>query len=157
MNEFTEDMKKKLFKSLGDETAEEFGLRTECKQIIAIRRDLKMSPGKLGAQCAHASIAFISNSFRDAIQNAKDGTLTGWFSPPEHSWLQGRFTKIVVFVDSEEELMKLHEDALEAGLNAHLIRDAGLSEFGEPTNTCVGIGPDWVENLDPITGHLPTR
>ena len=39
--------------------------------------------------------------------------------------------------------------------NVKLITDAGLTEFnGVPTKTCLALGPDYPENIDPITGNL---
>jgi len=35
------------------------------RQIIIARKDLNMSPGKLAAQVAHASWAFLSNQIRN--------------------------------------------------------------------------------------------
>ena len=41
------------------------------------------------------------------------------------------------------------------GLEVHLIEDSGLTEFhGQVTPTCVAIGPDYSEKIDPITGNL---
>jgi peptidyl-tRNA hydrolase len=37
---------------------------------------------------------------------------------------------------------------------AALIRDAGITEFKEPTITCAAFGPWWSDELDDITGHL---
>ena len=56
---------------------------------------------------------------------------------------------------SEAELLAVYEKALEAGLAAHLITDRGLTEFGGiPTRTCLGIGPDYDDLIDPVTGDL---
>jgi PTH2 family peptidyl-tRNA hydrolase len=58
-------------------------------------------------------------------------------------------------VDSEEELMEIHDKAVAAGLEVHLITDSGRTEFhGEPTRTCLAIGPDEADRIDDITGHL---
>jgi PTH2 family peptidyl-tRNA hydrolase len=58
-------------------------------------------------------------------------------------------------VDSEEELMQIHDKAVEAGLEVHLITDSGRTEFhGQPTRTCLAIGPDEADKIDAITGHL---
>lgn len=35
------------------------------RQLIIARKDLQMSPGKLAAQCCHASIAFLTSRLRD--------------------------------------------------------------------------------------------
>ena len=51
--------------------------------------------------------------------------------------------------------MEIHDKALEAGLEVHLITDRGKTEFhGEPTNTCLAIGPDEADKIDEITGDL---
>jgi PTH2 family peptidyl-tRNA hydrolase len=58
-------------------------------------------------------------------------------------------------VNSEEELMTIYEKATSAGLEVHLITDSGKTEFhGQPTRTCLAIGPDFAAKIDPITGHL---
>ena len=51
--------------------------------------------------------------------------------------------------------MEIHDKSLEAGLEVHLITDSGKTEFhGEPTQTCLAIGPDDSEKIDAITGRL---
>jgi len=36
-----------------------------------------------------------------------------------------------------------------------LITDSGKTEFhGQPTRTCLAIGPDVADKIDPITGQL---
>lgn len=124
----------------------------EPKQVIIIRKDLNMRKGKSAAQAAHASMGAILN-YASPIY---DGDIKiNVEKPAVREWLLGRFTKVTVSVDSEEELLAIYNLALRDGLNAKLIQDAGLTEFGGiPTYTCVCIGPDYPENIDPITGHL---
>jgi PTH2 family peptidyl-tRNA hydrolase len=51
--------------------------------------------------------------------------------------------------------MTIYNDAIGSGVNAKLIVDAGLTEFGGiPTVTCIAIGPDYPEKIDPITKNL---
>lgn len=110
------------------------------KQIIVMRKDLKMPRGKEIAQGAHASMK---------------ATLLHMNDPRVKEWLNGMFTKIAVGVNSEEELLAVYNSAREAGIIAELITDSGLTVFnGVPTNTCIAIGPDTHENLQPITGNL---
>ncbi len=74
----------------------------------------------------------------------------------QRAWLSGAFAKVCCRVDSEEELMQIHDKAVEAGLEVHLITDSGRTEFhGQPTRTCLAIGPDEADKIDAITGHLP--
>ena len=70
-------------------------------------------------------------------------------------WIDGRFTKIVVSCDSEQELDELYKQAKEKGLPCSMIVDAGLTEFnGVPTKTCIAIGPANPDDIDEITKHL---
>lgn len=124
---------------------------SETKQIIVARGDLNYgSRGKFAAQVAHASIAFLTNR----LYFDPDWYSEGSFTEAECDWINGIFKKIVLRVDSEQELLDIHEEAQDANLSSFLITDRGLTVFGEPTNTCVGIGPDWSELIDPVCGHL---
>lgn len=117
------------------------------KQVIVIRKDLKMRRGKEIAQGAHASCAFITNRLR------KNGQVD--FSKAEAAWVEGSFAKVCLQVSSEEELLAVFNKAKEAGLVVHLITDSGKTEFGGvPTKTCLAIGPDWPSKIDPVTGDL---
>jgi len=120
------------------------------KQVICVRDDLKMRRGKQIAQRSHASMSFICCRLQE-----KGSVSMNDFTEVEQTWLTGAFSKVCCRVDSEEELMEIHDKALEAGLEVHLITDSGKTEFhGEPTNTCLAIGPDDAEKIDAITGDL---
>lgn len=120
------------------------------KQVIVMRHDLKMRRGKQIAQGAHASMSFLSRR----LQEQKLISLND-FSEVEQIWLHGAFAKVCCRVNSEEELMAIHDQAIEADLEVHLIIDSGKTEFhGQPTRTCLAIGPDDAERIDAITGSL---
>jgi peptidyl-tRNA hydrolase, PTH2 family len=122
------------------------------KQVIVIRKDLKMRRGKECAQAAHASMAFITRRLRFPHGGPEARAV---FSPPEVTWLTTRFRKVTLQVDSEAELLSVFERAEAAGLVVHLITDAGLTEFGgEPTRTSLAIGPDYDSKIDAVTGDL---
>lgn len=123
---------------------------TQYKQVIVMRHDLGMRRGKQIAQGAHAAMAFLTDRLRG------QGSLRlSDFTEAQQAWLTESFAKVCVRVDSEEELLSIHEAALEAGLEVHLITDAGRTEFhGQPTKTCLAVGPDEVSRIDAITGHL---
>ena len=107
-----------------------------------------MRKGKMVAQGAHAWMRAILNGAR------REGDVL--CIPLDEPWLCGRFKKICVSVDSESELLKLHQQALDAGLITALIRDAGLTEFGGvPTYTALAIGPDEDAKIDELTKNLP--
>lgn len=121
----------------------EIGMKSQRKQVIVLRKDLGMRKGKMVAQGAHASLGAV-------LHGGKLKT-----DPDTTAWIEGRFTKICVSVDSEEELLEIYKQAGLAKLNRSLITDAGLTEFdGVPTKTAVAVGPNKPEAVDKITGHL---
>jgi len=135
-------------------------ITNDTKQVIVIRKDLKMRKGKMVAQGAHASMkAVIDEGEFDKMDwggGDTDPQLIITLSEDMNAWLIGLFTKICVSVDSEEELLTIYEQAKEAGLHCSLIQDAGLTEFdGVPTYTAVAVGPASREDCDKITGNLP--
>jgi PTH2 family peptidyl-tRNA hydrolase len=128
------------------------------KQVIVVRKDLKMRKGKIGAQCAHAAMAVVMNEMdKEALAGEKElwGLILD-IDEPLYYWLNGIFTKVVVSCNSEEELLELYEQAKDRELLCSLIQDAGNTEFnGVPTYTCIAIGPDEGAIIDEITGDLP--
>ncbi len=127
------------------------------KQIIVVRRDLMnrqtyaMTPGKLAAQVAHASMAPILDQMHVA-DRARYLDLEEF--PYTRDWLSGPFRKIVLGVKSEEALMNKYNELKEAGLRVALITDAGYTVFEEPTVTCFGVEPLPASIIDPHTKRL---
>ena len=122
----------------------------EAKQVIIVRKDLKMSPGKLAAQSSHASLGALFS----IAQHTEDNCTIHYDSSAVREWITGRFTKVVVYVKSEEALVNVYNKALAAGLPCALIEDAGFTEFSEPTKTCVGIGPAYPDDFIGVTNKL---
>jgi peptidyl-tRNA hydrolase, PTH2 family len=126
----------------------------DVKQVIVIRRDLKMRRGKEIAQGAHASSAWLAFMVAENI-DAVTGSATVTIDANARVWITTSFRKITLQVQSEEELLELHKQALGRGLRSHLITDSGRTEFGGvPTVTALAIGPDLATHIDEITGHL---
>ncbi|MCG8416702.1 MAG: aminoacyl-tRNA hydrolase [Proteobacteria bacterium] len=122
------------------------------KQVIVMRKDLNMRRGKMIAQGAHASLKVLLDRQREATETSISIDL----NPAMAAWLGGPFTKVCVYVRSEQELDDIYTRAGEAGLVRAMIVDSGRTEFGGvPTKTCCAIGPGWVEEVDAITGELP--
>jgi PTH2 family peptidyl-tRNA hydrolase len=108
------------------------------KLVIVVREDLKVSPGKLAAQVAHAAVECVLQSDRELI----------------NLWRKEGAKKVVLKVPSLCELLEIYKQAKDLGLTSVLIRDAGLTEVEPGTITCVGIGPDLEEKIDKVTGNL---
>ena len=124
------------------------------KQVIVIRRDLQMRRGKEVAQGAHASMEWLRERILPHLTpaGAVDQIM---FSEAERVWLEGSLRKVTVKVGSEGELMAVYDKAVEAGVLVHLITDRGVTEFGGlPTRTCLAVGPDYDDLVDPVTGDL---
>ena len=127
----------------------------DVKQVIVIRRDLKMRRGKEIAQGAHASSAWIVSMLADAVDRTS-GAVTVTIDPVGLVWMTSSWRKVTLQVTTEDELVGLHEAALERGLRSHLIHDSGRTEFGGvPTITALAIGPDRSAIIDEVTGNLP--
>lgn len=113
-----------------------------------------MPHGKLAAQVAHASMgAFFKVP---GVELKEDGM---YIPLPNGSaqdkWISERFTKIVLYVKSDEKLQEVYQKAIDKGLPASLITDAGFTVFnGKPTRTCVGIGPAFPEDFIGVTDKL---
>ncbi len=110
----------------------------EYKQCIVIRADLKLTKGKIAVQAAHASILGYELASRRDRERWKG---------------QGQ-KKVVLKVNSLEELKELREKAEMLGLPCAVVEDAGLTEVPPGTVTALGIGPASAEAVDRVTGHL---
>ncbi len=110
------------------------------KQMIVIRRDLKMRRGKEIAQGAHASL----NSYLVAEANAGRMVMDHWFRTGQ--------TKITLKVDNEETLVRMAAKAGSIGLPFYLVADEGRTEFrGVRTLTALAIGPYLSDVIDEVT------
>lgn len=106
-----------------------------------LRVDIKMGKGKLAAQAAHASLA--------AAELAMSGRRE-WYE----RWKEEGQRKIVLRVNSLDELISLHQKAQELGVPSSIIQDKGLTQIKPGTITCIGIGPAPDELIDRLTGNL---
>ncbi len=114
--------------------------KTDYKQVILVRDDLKLPKGKMAAQVAHASVEAVLKSDKDAVGR----------------WRAEGMKKIVLKVENEKEMLRYNQQAKDAGLVTCVITDAGHTVVEPGTRTCCGIGPDKAEDIDAITGNLST-
>lgn len=148
-----------------------------------LKGDKAIRKGKFAGQVAHASVGALmecawKNKFHSADPDAKDKMINEWrfvFADTDNSplniWLNGIFTKIVVGIDettiiennkevkltADENLVRLFNNIKQKNpsIPVKLITDCGNTEFhGVPTNTCIGIGPWWSDEIDMFTSDL---
>jgi len=117
------------------------------KMVIVVRTDLKLRRGKEAAQCAHAAMAWAKTHELSALKDWECLKV----------WALGLEKKIVVGVDSLEELETLVLEAENRQIDCYVVEDAGLTEIPSGTKTCCAFGPDLPERLDPFLGHLKLR
>ena len=131
------------------------------RQVIIARKDLNMSPGKLAAQVAHASWAFLSNGIREKTASTYLDPLTNKYlykleidKDMAEGWFCGIFTKTICEAKNKNQLLKAKEIAEELGMvegnDFFLINDACNTELTPEevdengvgrTLTCIGFKP----------------
>ena len=134
------------------------------KQIIIVRKDLNMSPGKLAVQVAHASGMFMVSQIR---RGYFIGTGVKYLASVVtvskncyNEWIQGSFTKTVLKAKNKNHLLKAkiraEELGMEEGKEFFLIYDECrtelLPEEDGKTLTCIGFEPMEESFIDKI-GH----
>ena len=148
------------------------------KQVVVVRADLKMRAGKFASQIAHACMKVFfdrkidrlggyrvsdyleADEDRNELPEGTASLLMIPLTPDMSAWVNGVFTKIVLGVNSEADLLTLYEQAKAANLPVALVTDNGATEFhGVPTHTAIAIGPADADAVDKITryGSVTTR
>jgi len=129
------------------------------KQIIIVRKDLNMSKGKMAAQVAHASMAFLTNMIRKCtyVDDTRYSTYLCKFLVDKelyNDWICDSFTKVILEAKNKYQLEKVYTIANELGFKEGIhyfpIKDNCYTEL-EPeetdengvgrTLTCVGFIP----------------
>jgi len=108
------------------------------KQVLVVRKDLKMGIGKAIAHACHASL--------DAALKADKKIL--------EDWQKEGAKKIVVKVNSLKEMQDIEKKAKKEKILHVVIKDAGLTQLKRGTVTVLGIGPAKEKPVDKITGKL---
>lgn len=108
------------------------------KQVILVRKDLKMNPGKLASQCAHSSVEAVLRSDKSLVKK----------------WHSEGMKKVILRVNSKKELLEYRKKAEKEGLATAMITDSGKTFFKNATITCIAIGPDKEDKIDKVTKEL---
>jgi len=111
------------------------------KQVLVIRKDLKMGIGKMIVQSCHASI--------EAREESKKRDQRAWIL-----WREEGAKKVAVKVSSLEEMLEIERKCRRYHLPVALIVDRGLTQIPPNTPTALGIGPAAETEIDKVTGGL---
>jgi PTH2 family peptidyl-tRNA hydrolase len=128
------------------------------KQYLIFNRNLNMPSGKLAAQLSHASMGCVLSLFEKVEYPEQPDyvILRNKFNKDsaEYEWMFNKFTKVVLYVKSEEKLKEIYDRAQAENITSVIIKDEGRTFFNEPTITCVGIGPVYPSLVRHIVGKL---
>ncbi|CAA7038510.1 unnamed protein product [Microthlaspi erraticum] len=114
--------------------------RRKFKMVLVVRNDLKMGKGKIAAQCSHATLGLYKKLLRRAPK-----ALNRWENCAQ--------PKVVVKIESEEEMLVLQGKAKSLKLPTHITIDAGKTQIAPDSRTVMAIlGP--VDVVDDVTGGL---
>lgn len=151
----------------------------EYKQVIIARKDLNMSPGKLAAQVAHASVAYFTRWIKNntcldecgtaPIENDGNYFIDGSFPKDVwDGWINGKFTKTVVEAKNKNQILKAiiwaHEQGFHEYVDYFIIRDACLTELAPEeidengvgrTLTCIGFRPLPIDLANELSHKFP--
>ena len=129
------------------------------RQVIIARKDLNMSSGKLAAQVAHASLAFLTSRMRDPKEtkfyyDSQYHLSVNLDKDIYEDWICGVFTKTICGAKNRYQLEKAitiaNELGLKEGTDYFLIKDCCLTELTPEevdengigrVLTCIGFKP----------------
>lgn len=131
----------RILKTIFHRTKVAANLAEPMKMALIVRNDLRMTKGKTGAQCAHASIICY-----DKCQRTQPQLLAAWLHLGQ--------PKIVLRVDSMNELEEISVKAQRLNVIEGKVHDAGRTQVSAGTVTVLGLGPDTVSNIDALVKHL---
>lgn len=95
------------------------------KMCIVLRKDLDMGKGKLAGQVAHAACGAMVNGNKTIV----------------NFWYEEGQMKVVMKVDSLNDLAEAMKEAVGEGLECTVVRDAGKTQLEPGTVTCFACGP----------------
>ncbi|RWR72133.1 peptidyl-tRNA hydrolase 2, mitochondrial [Cinnamomum micranthum f. kanehirae] len=110
------------------------------KMVLVVRNDLKMGKGKIAAQCSHATLGL----YKKLLHRAPKAL---------NRWEMCGQVKVVLKIESEEDMLVLQERAKSLKLPTHITIDAGRTQIAPNSRTVMAIlGP--ADLVDEVTGGL---
>mmetsp|Transcript_1792 Transcript_1792/g.4553 ORF Transcript_1792/g.4553 Transcript_1792/m.4553 type:complete len:121 (-) Transcript_1792:305-667(-) len=111
-------------------------------QVMVVNEELKMTKGKVAAQCGHAVYGLTKKLRKKHMVLLKQ-------------WESCGQPKIALKGDGGTQQMKeLAEAAAQANIPSHIVCDAGRTQIAAGSQTVLALGPAGKSALDQVTGHL---
>jgi len=112
------------------------------KMVLCVNTTLGMTKGKIAAQCCHAAVG----CYKRARIQCPHGLA---------AWERTGCAKIAVKCPSEDEMMNdILIKAMQAGIPAYFVEDAGRTQIAAGSRTVLGLGPAPAYAFEGITSHL---
>ena len=134
------------------------------RRLFIMRKDLKMSPGKLAAQVSHCAEAYWTRGLRANAKLLEDGSyeIRGTISKEIfEGYVSGTFTKTICQARNKNHLLKAKEMADEIGLieGVHygLIYDKCLTELKPEEDDGTTLTGIWFCPLVDDTAHYISK
>ncbi len=108
------------------------------KCILLIRNDIKMSKGKVIAQCGHA----IVNMMNDINKKTKK------------EWMNQGEKIVSVKAPTIDDIYQIQDICKKNKIYSYIVRDAGKTQVNPDTETVCIIGPEKEDILNQFTNHL---
>lgn len=110
------------------------------KMVLVVRNDLKMGKGKIAAQCSHATLGLYKK-----LHNRAPKALNRWEMCGQ--------VKVVVKIESEDDMLVLQGRAKSINIPTHITIDAGRTQIEPNSRTVMAVlGP--ADMVDSVTGGL---
>mmetsp|Transcript_13463 Transcript_13463/g.37808 ORF Transcript_13463/g.37808 Transcript_13463/m.37808 type:complete len:114 (-) Transcript_13463:76-417(-) len=109
--------------------------------VLCVRMDLKMSKGKIAAQCCHACLGVWKKLWR-----RRDPVLRVWEECGQ--------PKVTLQVPNEEAMLELYQRAKETGVPTYIVVDAGRTQVAPNSRTVMAVGPWNEKDVNSVTGKL---
>ena len=120
------------------------------KQVIVIRKDLKLRKNKLASLAAHAAIQFIL----DNNESDRPDELQVKLSQQEVYWLKNSFDNDILVVNSQDALSDIILKAELNGINVYSIFEKSKKSDEGPQLICAAFGPDEEDQISQVVGNL---
>ena len=109
------------------------------KLVLVARKDLKMSAGKLAAQCGHAVLSAVRKTKRKEVLEI---------------WRFSGEPIVVLKCRDLEQLMKIKHLAEDISIITSVVKDAGLTQVEPGSITVLALGVSKTTLLDKICKNL---